>query len=274
MTVSVSFLDRPHGRIAYSDQGDGPLVVVVPGLGDLKEEYRFLTPHLVSAGYRVVAMDLRGHGASTTGWRDYASAAIGSDIVALVDHLKARPTTVIGTSMGAGAAAWAAAEAPGSVSKLVLIGPFVRELPKSWWKNALVKMIVHTAFVGSWGPSAWGMYYASLYPTAKPADFDSYKAGLVSNLKEPGRMAALQAMLAASKKDVEARLSEVRAPTLVVMGSKDPDFDDPAAEAATVARLLRGSATMVDDAGHYPHAELPEKTTPAILDFLAAKAGL
>ena len=82
-------------------------------------------------------------------------------------------------------------------------------------------------------------------------------------------MAALQAMLAATKSDVETRLGEVSAPTLVVMGSKDPDFDDPAAEAETVARLLRGSARMVDGAGHYPHAEMPEATAPAILAFLA-----
>ena len=271
MSTNDRFLDLPAGRIAYSDQGSGSLIVLVPGLGDLKEEYRLLAPRLVEAGYRVVAMDLRGHGNSSTGWPDYTSSAIGSDIVALIDHLDAGPATVIGTSMGAGAAAWAAAEKPEAVSGLVLIGPFVRDVPIAWWKKALFQTVVHTAFVGPWGPAAWGMYYASLYPTAKPADFDSYKNRLVANLREEGRMAALQAMLAASKADVETRLADVRAPTLVVMGSKDPDFDDPAAEAATVARLLKGSATMIDGAGHYPHAEMPEKTTPAIAAFLAAQ---
>lgn len=271
MSTNDRFLDLPAGRIAYSDQGSGSLIVLVPGLGDLKEEYRLLAPRLVEAGYRVVAMDLRGHGNSSTGWPDYTSSAIGSDIVALIDHLDAGPATVIGTSMGAGAAAWAAAEKPEAVSGLVLIGPFVRDVPIAWWKKALFQTVVHTAFVGPWGPAAWGMYYASLYPTAKPADFDSYKNGLVANLREEGRMAALQAMLAASKADVETRLADVRAPTLVVMGSKDPDFDDPAAEAATVARLLKGSATMIDGAGHYPHAEMPEKTTSAIAAFLAAQ---
>lgn len=271
MSTNDRFLDLPAGRIAYSDQGSGSLIVLVPGLGDLKEEYRLLAPRLVEAGYRVVAMDLRGHGNSSTGWPAYTSSAIGSDIVALIDHLDAGPATVIGTSMGAGAAAWAAAEKPEAVSGLVLIGPFVRDVPIAWWKKALFQTVVHTAFVGPWGPAAWGMYYASLYPTAKPADFDSYKNGLVANLREEGRMAALQAMLAASKADVETRLADVRAPTLVVMGSKDPDFDDPAAEAATVARLLKGSATMIDGAGHYPHAEMPEKTTSAIAAFLAAQ---
>jgi len=246
---------------------------MVPGLGDVKEEYRFLAPTLFAAGYRVVTMDIRGHGNSTVGWPDYTSAALGSDIVALVRHLDAGRATVIGTSMGAGAAAWAAAEAPAEIDRLVLVGPFVRNVPIAWWKNALLQTVVRTAFVGPWGPAAWGMYYASLYPTARPPDFDAYKAALVANLKEPGRMAAVQAMLAADKADVEARLGEVRAPTLVVMGAKDPDFDDPAAEAETIARLLNGGVRMIDSAGHYPHAELPDVTAPAIAAFLAARVG-
>jgi pimeloyl-ACP methyl ester carboxylesterase len=267
------FLDRSDGRIAYTDQGTGPLVVMVPGLGDLKEEYRFLAPELVEAGYRAIAMDLRGHGRSSTGWPDHTSSAIGSDIVALLDRIDAGRATVIGTSMGAGAAAWAAAEAPVRISGLVLIGPFVRNVPIVWWKIALFRTLMRTAFAGPWGPAAWGAYYASLYRTARPADLDAYKAALVANLKERGRMAALQAMLAATKSDVEARLGEVRARTLVVMGTSDPDFDDPRAEADTVARLLGGTTASIEGAGHYPHAELPEMTVPLILDFLATGGG-
>ena len=112
------FLDRPGGRIAYDDIGAGPLVVMVPGLGDLRAEYRFLAPRVAAAGYRVVTMDLRGHGESSTGWADYSTSAIGGDIVALVAHLDAGPAAVVGTSMGAGAAVVAAATAPAQVSAL------------------------------------------------------------------------------------------------------------------------------------------------------------
>jgi pimeloyl-ACP methyl ester carboxylesterase len=83
-------------------------------------------------------------------------------------------------------------------------------------------------------------------------------------------MAALQAMLRVSKRDVEVRLHEVRAATLVVMGSKDPDFGDPAEEAETVAKLLRGRPTMIEGAGHYPHAEFPDETARAVVGFLRA----
>ena len=270
--ASARFLDRPDGRIAYDDSGSGPLVIMAPGFGDTKEEYRFLAPKLVAAGYRAVAMDLRGHGKSSTGWDDHTCAAMGRDMLALIEHLDAGPAIVIGTSISAGSAAWAAAESPAAIAGLVLIGPFARNVPIAWWKAALFKTIMHTMFTGPWAPAAWGAYYASLYPSAKPTDFDAYKSALVANLKEPGRMAALQAMMRVDRSDVEPRLGDVRAPTLVVMGSKDPDFDSPAAEAETLAGLLHGSVAMIDGAGHYPHAEMPDKTAPVIVDFLAATA--
>lgn len=271
--TATHFLTLAEGRIAYTDVGNGPLVVLLPSLGDLKEEYRFLTPHLLAAGYRVVAMDLRGLGKSSTDWRDYAASSVGRDLVALLRHLHSGPAAIIGTSLGAGAAAWAAAEAPEAIRSLVLIGPFVRDVPITpWWKALLLNALIKIAFIGPWAVTAWGAYYASLYPTQRPADFDTYKAKLLANLAEPGRMAATRAMMNASKADVAARLATVTAPTLVVMGSKDPDFPNAAVEAATVARLLRGSFLMVDRAGHYPHAEMPEITAPLVIDFLAGRS--
>ncbi len=272
--ANTLFLDRPGGKIAYTDTGSGPLVVMAPGFGDLRDEFRFLAPKLVAAGYRAVTMDLRGHGNSSVGWSDHSCAAQGSDILALIAHLDAGPAIVIGNSISGGSAAWAAAEAPDAAAGLVLIDPFARNVPTSWLKLALFKAIMHTAFVGPWAPAAWGAYYASLYPTEKPADFAAYKATLVANLKEPGRMAALQAMMRTDRNDVEPRLGAIRAPTLVVMGSRDPDFDDPAGEAATMAGLVHGTVAMIEGAGHYPHAEMPEATAAAILAFLAGTAAL
>lgn len=266
-------LRLPDGTIAFTLNGYGPLVVMVPGLGDLKEEYRFLAEAIASSGYRVATMDIRGHGASSVDWPTYNSSAIGSDIIALIRHINSGPAIVIGTSMGAGAAAWAAAESPQDINGLVLIGPFVRQVPMPWWKSALFTAVFHTAFRGPWAPFMWSKYYASLYPTAKPADFDTYTARLVENLKEDGRMAALQAMLAAPKTDVESRLGEIATPTLVVMGSKDPDFGVPAEEAEFIAKTLKGRAVMIDGAGHYPHAEMPAATAPHIIGFLAEATG-
>jgi pimeloyl-ACP methyl ester carboxylesterase len=264
-TVPTNYLDRPAGRIAYDDSGGtGPLVVAVPSLGDLRQEYRFLRQRLLAEGYRVVTMDVRGHGGSSTGWSDYSADAIGADIVALVEHLDAGPATVVGTSMAAGAGVWAAAEAPHLVEGLVLVGPFVRDIPASPVQNLMLTVLMRRP----WGPAAWSLYYKSLYPTRQPDDLTDYRAALKANLKEPGRFQALQSMLGSSKARVEARLGEVKAPVLVIMGSKDPDFPDPAAEARLVAERLGGKVRLVEGAGHYPHAEMPEATATAVLGFL------
>lgn len=261
--MDTKFLSVAGGRIAYEEQGSGPLVVCTPSMGDLRAEYRLLVPQLVAAGYRVVSVDLRGLGESSVGWNNYSAAAVGSDLVALLRHLD-EPAILIGCSMAAGASAWAAAEVPTLVRGLVLIGPFVRDLPQSFFTKLLLRVL----FVRLWGVSAWLSYYNSLYPTRKPADFADYRARLGANLRESGRFAALQQMLRASKGDVEARLAQVNTPTLVVMGTKDPDFKDQQAEAELVAQRLHGSVQMIAGAGHYPHAEMPEQVGPLLIKFM------
>src|SRR5262245_48112192 len=62
---NANFLTTPEGRIAYDDVGKGPLLVMVPSLGDLRQEYRLFVPPLLASGFRVVTMDLRGHGESS-----------------------------------------------------------------------------------------------------------------------------------------------------------------------------------------------------------------
>ena len=110
--MATKYLPQENGRIAYDDCGEGPLVICIPSMGDVRGEYRFLVPQLVSAGYRTVSMDVRGHGESSTAWSDYSVAGIGKDLVSLVCELNSGPAILIGTSMAAGASIWASAEAP------------------------------------------------------------------------------------------------------------------------------------------------------------------
>ena len=264
--MGTLFLDLPDGRLAYDDAGSGPLVVCVPGMGDLRSEYRFLIPQLVAAGYRAVSMDVRGHGETSPTWLDYSVGMIGADMLAMIRSLDAGPAVVVGTSMAAGAAVWTAAEAPELVSGLVLIGPFVRG--ERNWFGSLFSALLAATFSRPWGPWAWLKYYSTLYPSRKPADFAEYSAVLRANLAEPGRVEALQHMIRASKAASEARLPQVKTSVMVLMGSKDPDFKDPAAEASWVAGRLHGEYRMLGGAGHYPHAELPEVAGPLVLSFL------
>lgn len=56
--MSTKHFNHKNGQIAYDVAGEGPLVVCVPSLGDVRAEYRFLVPQLVNAGYRVATMDV------------------------------------------------------------------------------------------------------------------------------------------------------------------------------------------------------------------------
>jgi pimeloyl-ACP methyl ester carboxylesterase len=259
--MTTQFLTTEGGRIAYDLSGSGPLVLCVPSMGDIRQEYRFLAPRLIEAGYRVATMDARGHGESSVGWADVSVAGVGADILALAKHLGG-PALVIGTSMAAGGAVWAAAEAPEVVRGMVLIGPFVRG------GGDMFGALMAGVFSRPWGPAAWLRYYTGLYPSRKPDDFAAYTAALRANLAEPGRMKAARGMLRASKAASESRLPRVTAPALVLMGSKDPDFKKPEAEAAWVAGALRAEHRMIEGGGHYPHAEFPAETAALVLPFL------
>lgn len=264
--MQTKFFERPEGTIAYDDsQGKGELIIMWPGMGALRSEYRYLAPALVEAGYRVVTADLRGHGESSVGWSEYTLPAVGQDILALIDHLDAGPAHVIGTSFSPGAAVWAAAERPEAIRSLTLIGAFVRDPESNPIKNLMTAVLIN----GPWKVWAWGMLYKTLYPTHKPDDFGEYIAQLQANLREPGRYAALKGLGFSPKTAAEERLDQVQAPALVIMGTKDPDWPDPEAEARFIAEALSAELVLVEGAGHYPQTEMPEQVTPAIVDFLA-----
>ncbi|HEY9472610.1 MAG TPA: alpha/beta hydrolase [Mycobacteriales bacterium] len=266
---ATRYLDRPQGRIAYDivGDGDGPLVVCVPGMGSLRAVYRQLATTLAAAGNRVATMDLRGHGDSDATFTSYDDPASAGDILALVAHLGG-PVTLVGNSMGAAVSVLAAATEPDSVAGLVLVDPFVRDIPTS----AATRLLMRAAMAGPWAGRVWISYLPKLFPTRRDADFDRLRAAIAASLRRPDHRRAFSATTRTSHAPAEAVLDQVRVPTLVVMGEKDPDFPDPTAEANLVAERLGGQAVLVPAAGHYPQAEFPELVGPAVVDFMRRMA--
>lgn len=262
-TSTTQYLDRGQGRIAFDVAGSGPLVIAVPGMGDMRSTYRHLAPALLEAGFRVATMDLRGHGDSDPTFRAYDDAAAASDILALAEHLGG-PALLVGNSMGAGAATLAAAQNPAAINGLVLIGPFVRNTPIP----AVIRIAFRVLMGGPWARLAWLAYYPTFSPGRKGDDYVAHRAAIGAALRRPGRRKAFSATTRTSHAPVEAVLDQVHTPVLVVMGTKDPDFPDPAAEAQLVADRLHGRAVLIPNAGHYPHAEFAELTTPVIVEFV------
>lgn len=264
--VTTRHLERPEGRIAYDVSGDGPLVVCLPGMIDLRSTYRFLAPALVEAGYRVATMDLRGHGESDTTFSAYDDTAAASDLLALVRHLDHGPAVLIGNSMGAAAAVLAAAEEPGLVDAIVMIEPFVRDASMTWFQRVMTSVMLRKP----WGVAAVAAFYRSLNTGTAPADLDDHLEHIKAGLRRPGGFQAVVRTTKTSHAAVTPRLAYVTAPTLIVIAQDSPDYKDPAAEARFIADSLAGpvEVQMIPDAGHYPQAQRPDLVNPAVAAFM------
>ncbi len=247
--------------------GDGPLVVCLPGMGDLRSSYRFLAPTLVDAGYRVALVDLRGHGDSSTAYTEYGDEATARDTIALLEHLGS--AVIVGNSMSAGAAVIVAAERPELVDGLVLTGPFVRN-PRS---NPVMTAVMRVVLAAPVVALIWKSYLPTLFAGRRPDDFAEYIASVIAAMRRPGYAKAFSLTTRTTHAPAEERLDRVHTPALVVMGAMDPDFPKPADEAAWIAARLDATVLMVPESGHYPHAQRPDLVNPAVVAFLKDIAG-
>jgi pimeloyl-ACP methyl ester carboxylesterase len=259
MTTS-HFLQRPEGRIAYDLAGEstGPLVVCLPAMGELRSSYRHLVPLLVERGYRVACLDLRGHGDSDTTFDAYDDEALAGDALALVEELGG-PAYLVGNSMGAGAAVIAAAERPEQVLGLALVGPFVRNPP-----GKLATLMFRVALVKPWGPAAFMSFYPKWIPGTRPEGYDEHRDLVAANLRRPGHWRAFVRTTHTSHAPAEARVGDVTAPAIVVMGTDDVDWKDPAAEAEWVGQALHAEVVMAPGVGHYPQVQVPAVVADAV----------
>jgi pimeloyl-ACP methyl ester carboxylesterase len=132
----------------------------------------------------------------------------------------------------------------------------------------LMSIVFRAALARPWGPALWRYYYRSSYPSRPPADLAEHVAAVRL------RWGAFVRTTRTDHTPALDRLAAVTAPTLVVMGTKDRDWPDPAAEARFVAAAVgrgqegpRAELLLVDGAGHYPMAEFPEVVNPALVAF-------
>ena len=263
-SAGTQFLQRDEGRIAYEVSGEGPLVVCVPGMGELRSIFRYTVPALVANGFRVASMDLRGHGDSDASFSSYDDSAAASDIEALIGHLGGR-AVIVGNSMGGAAAVMVAAARPELVAGLVLVGPVVRDQPT----GAVTSLLTRLLMGGPWARAAWASYLPRLSPGRRPEDFAQHRAAIVASMRRTGYTQAFRKTTRTNHAKAEATIGDVRAPALVVMGESDPDFRDPRAEARWLSERLNAEVVMVPGAGHYPQAEYPEIVGPPVVAFVS-----
>ncbi|WP_216899960.1 alpha/beta fold hydrolase [Nocardia alni] len=276
----TEYVTLEHGRLACDVVGEGPLVVLSHGMGTMRQDFRHLVGPLVAAGYRVVNVDMRGHGESSLDWPSVTGKAaisrtdVAQDLLGVIRYFGG-PAVIVGHSLSGGSATIAAAQAPEMVTAIVEIAPFTLTQSLSAgslftnrrYRRGLVRLALTTMMKSlPW----WLRYLDIAYPT-KPADQDRYLAELESVLRRPERWEEFMKTGRTTPADAHARLADVRCPALVIMGSADSDWADPEAEAKAIVAGLPdglGRVVMIHDGGHYPHAQFPEYVAAQVIPFL------
>jgi pimeloyl-ACP methyl ester carboxylesterase len=220
-------------EIAYLDQGAGDPIVLMHGFASNKEA-NWVDPGwveaLTRAGYRVVALDNRGHGASSKLYDPaaYHSATMAEDVRALLDHLQIECADVMGYSMGARIAAFLAVKHPARVRSVILGGLGIK----------LVEG------VGVPESIAVALEAPSLDEVSGATErmFRSFAERTQSDLK------ALAACIRGSRQVLSReQVAAIKAPVLVAVGTKDP----VAGSAQALAALIPGArALAIPDRDH------------------------
>ncbi|MCW4464752.1 alpha/beta hydrolase [Glutamicibacter sp. MNS18] len=267
--LTTQWLPRPEGRLAYTVQGAGPLIIALPGMGDLRQTWDAIIPALVAAGYQVAAMDLRGHGQSDTTFNDHGDLATAEDFLALAKHLGKDRVILLGNSMAGSAAVVAAGMDPHRIAAAVMVNGFLRE-PGGNPSRYLLHMAYRLLFSRPWGAACWSGYYRSLNKGAAAPGLETHLQLIRTSLSDPHRLRSFrQLCLQLDHRQVADWAAKAAAPTLAIYGQRDPDFKDLDSEMQLARRLLDASTVVMPDSGHYPQHQHPGRLAELIVDFLS-----
>jgi pimeloyl-ACP methyl ester carboxylesterase len=258
-------------RIRYFVGGEGPSLVLVHGLGGAAWNWVELTPELVQR-YRVLALDLPGHGSSSP-LPAAESLTPFADVVAAVAEREALlPAGVVGHSLGGVVGLRLVLRRPDAVRALLLAasagissGTRAREVAVTTlvltrparFAAPLRGLIARHA---SLRYLAFGFFEVSDPAVLSPAAVEGFLAGpaLHTDVLSAGRALVAD--------DPRLDLSAVRCPCLVLTGARDRMV--PVDDAIEYARRLRAPLRLVPDCGHLVIGERPDACVEAIDELL------
>lgn len=273
--IPVQTVEVDGYRLAYLDQGTGPVLILIHGFGGSlwQWEYQQVLSH---HGYRVITVDLLGSGFSDKPALEYRPEEVLRFFLGFMDQLNIPQATLIGNSMGAGVALAVALTAPERVERLVLIGGLPADI-KGQLASPLVRKGLDSS-VPTWFAELGAKLFGSsvgervlreiIYDQSMitPAVLD--RSG--RNRRQPGLIGPILAIgktLPEWESQYAPRLNEIRQPTLIIWGYEDRIF--PPAVGRTLSETITGSRlVLVPRAGHIPQWEQPETVNHAIRAFL------
>jgi pimeloyl-ACP methyl ester carboxylesterase len=239
------FVEADGFRIRYMEAGEGPALVHLHGAGGLR-----LSPahDLLAKQFRVVTFEMPGFGASPENTKTQTMPELATTMAAAADKLGLDRYDLMGTSFGGKAALWLALQQPERVTGLVLESPAAIRpeggAPPPSSPEALARLLY--AHPERQPPA----------PAPDPAVLAKQQR-LVARLRGPNR-----------DRDLETQLPRLKAPTLVVFGTRDrmipPEMGHFYKELIPNCHLV-----LVYDVGHAIGAERPEAFVEVVADFLA-----
>lgn len=240
-------------EIAFLDEGEGDPIVLVHGFASNKE-INWLGPGWVStltrADRRVIALDDRGHGASSKLYDPaaYHSSLMAEDVRALLDHLGLQRADVMGYSMGARIAAYLALKHPERVRSAVFGGLGIRLVEGVGLPDTIANALE--------APSLADV----VDPTARM--FRAFAEQTKSDLR------ALAACLRGSRQTLSRdEVGRIGVPVLVAVGGADPIAGSP----EELAALIPGARAFVIPGRDHMLAVGDKAFKTAVLEFLVER---
>lgn len=257
----MPFVDAGGVPIFHRRDGpeDGPVLVLSNSLGTDLEMWAPQLPAL-SARFRVLRYDSRGHGRSGVPPGPYAIERLGRDALALLDALGLERVSFCGLSMGGMVGQWLGAHAGGRLDRLVLANTSACiGAPEVW--NA------HIATVRAEGmaaivPGLIDRWFTKGFQARDPETV----ARIAATLRATDPEGYVAACAAVRDMDQREAIRAIRVPTLVLAGRHDQAT--PPEQARLIAERVPGAEPVELDAAHLGNVEAAEAFTGAVLGFL------
>jgi pimeloyl-ACP methyl ester carboxylesterase len=252
-------------------EGEGPDVLLVHGFPDSHQVWRRQIPALVAAGYRVIAPDLRGYGASDMppgGVAAYAVKELVADLVALLDALRIHRVRLVGHDWGAMLGWLLAIEHPARVERYAALSV---GHPNAYSRGGLMQKLkgYYILLIQARGVAEWLMKLGDWWFFRQMTRYADELPHWKAEMARPGR---LSAALGLYRANLGLVLPQKRAPApMPVMGVWS------SGDLFLTERQMRGSRNFVtgpwryerlDGVNHWMTLAAPERVNALLLDFL------
>jgi len=213
----------------------------------------------LSAHFRLLRYDHRGHGGSPAPVGPYTIADLGGDVLALLDSLSLQRVSYCGLSVGGMVGMWLAANAPDRVDRLAVLCTSARFDEAQPWldRAATVRACGMTAIA----ESVVARWFTPAFRERNPATVEEFFDMLTSTDTEgyAGMCEALAAL------DLRPDLPKILAPTLVISAEQDPAI--PPAHGRVIADAVDGARFVILDKGaHIANVEAVSAVTGLLLE--------